>query len=107
MENKENTTVISAYLPPVKALTPEDLNLFNRPTEQTIVDRDLNAKHQNWHSLVTNIKGRTLFKHQQEHRSKYIIAAPEEPTHYLTMGTPDILVQLATNYTFQTSSKTS
>lgn len=83
--------MISSYLPPSKALIPEDLNVLSRTTNQIIVEGDLNAKHQKWHFLVSNVKGRILFNHQQNHRSKYIITAPTEPTHYAKTGTPDIL----------------
>lgn len=83
--------MISAYTPPSRPLLVEDLNICTTTTKQTIIGDDLNAKHSNWHPRTTNVKGRFLHKHQQEHKSKYRVVAPNEPTHYAPTGTPDVL----------------
>lgn len=80
---------ISAYHPPQRRLCECDLDAVLDSDSPTIIAGDLNAKHTDWNSRSTNTKGRVLQKYADD--KDIVIMGPDEPTHFATCGTSDVL----------------
>lgn len=97
-------TFVSAYRPPNRAFTVNDLdNLFNQ-VGPMFVGGDLNAKNTLWGCRVSNAQGRILSNHIN--RNLITVHAPNEPTHFSSHHTSDTLDMAFTknfHYNVQTS----
>lgn len=88
--NKGPITLHAAYSPPNSNIEETDLDTAFCTQQATILAGDLNAKHHNWNSKITNSKGRQL-KTLAE-RKLITIDAPTDDTHIHTpTGTSDVL----------------
>nr|CAD7265644.1 unnamed protein product [Timema shepardi] len=84
------------YKPPTKTLLEHDLNAII-DSNTIFVAGDLNSKHPNWNSRLTNLVRRTLNEHAD--RNDYLIVGPGEPTYYPSnpLHRPDIIDVVLTN----------
>lgn len=82
--------IYSVYLPPGDLLnTAELINLFST-THATIAAGDLNAKHTEWNSTKSNVRGNRLKSFAEA--NQIIVTAPNEPTHvHEPTGSTDVL----------------
>jgi retron-type reverse transcriptase/endonuclease/exonuclease/phosphatase family metal-dependent hydrolase len=88
--------MIAAYCPPSNRLTTGDLNTLFPITKgkgtsppPTVLAGDLNAKHTEWNSCISNTKGNTLKRWAED--KEISILAPDGPTRFNSDGTGDIL----------------
>ncbi|GJQ82631.1 hypothetical protein Trydic_g9937 [Trypoxylus dichotomus] len=82
--------ICSAYLPPRKDMTEEDLDQIFGTNNSTVLMGDLNAKHPSWNAKVTNSKGLALQQLAQD--GGFLVLGPDEPIHIHTpTGTMDVL----------------
>lgn len=87
--NKKFYTIVSAYCPPKTNFNNEEIDQLLGLHDYVIVMGDLNAKHTLWGCRTTNATGRTLLQYLDTH--DVLLHAPTTPTHYGTVGAPDIL----------------
>ena len=80
--------VIAVYCRPGVKFNQEDFKRLLDSPHPTIIGGDLNAKHNNWNSRVTNTRGRAL--DLLSRKIGFTVAGPTEPTHY-SGGLGDIL----------------
>ena len=80
---------VSAYNPPNKRILDTDLDSLLIDNIPTIIAGDLNSKHPNWNSRVTNTNGKILNSYI-ELNTNCIAAGPFTPTHF-SHNRPDIL----------------
>lgn len=86
------TRLSSVYKKPTELLQINDIRLLLDTPGNTIIAGDLNAKHNSWNSLTSNVAGNILDQYIQS-RNDISIAAPTSPTHYPQnhLHRPDIL----------------
>lgn len=96
--------LIGGYLPPTGTLDKDELLKVLDTKQPTILAGDLNAKHVDWHSKVTNAKGRTL--RDISDNNNLVVIAPRDPTHIGFYGTDvldiAILKDIRQHWTLQT-----
>lgn len=83
--------IISSYAQPKTKFTPVDFDaILQQDNLPLIVIGDLNAKHRDWNSRVTNARGKALRDYAINNFLNTI--APVTPTHYHHLGyRPDVL----------------
>lgn len=94
----------AVYCPPQKLLLDDDLNALLDTRQSVVVAGDLNAKHNLWNSRVCNRNGKILFQYVAGR--DIAVIGPLEPTHYGTIGRPDVLdiaIMSNTPYQYQIS----
>lgn len=85
-----NLRLISVYKQPQTDLNTADLDSIFSDQIPTILAGDLNCKHPDWNSRITNKNGRLLQNHCSN--SHYSIVGPDTPTIYPFNSTrPDVL----------------
>lgn len=88
LANNQELTLIAVYNPSQRNIQAQDMDKL-LTNKQIMIAGDLNAKNRNWHNRTTNRNGRLL---QAIAETKNItIDGPEEPTHYATNGTADMI----------------
>nr|CAD7572090.1 unnamed protein product [Timema californicum] len=92
----ESILFAAIYKPPTKTLLEHDLNTIT-DSDTIFLAGDLNSKHTNWNSRLTNRDGRTFNEHAE--RNNYIVVGPGELTFYPSnpLHRPDIIDVVLTN----------
>jgi hypothetical protein len=75
----ETLTIGAVYTPPSRPLLAQDLTILTQ-CSQHIFAGDYNAKHQMWHSRLTNARGGTLYDHNLQ--CNYDVIGRNTPTHF-------------------------
>jgi hypothetical protein len=76
----ETLTVEAVYAPPSRPLLVQELTTLTQCSQHFIFAGGYNAKHQLWHSRLTNTRGRTLYHHALQ--SNYEIIGPHTSTYF-------------------------
>ncbi|GFX42375.1 probable RNA-directed DNA polymerase from transposon X-element [Trichonephila clavipes] len=80
-QNDQPVTIVSAYRPPRKPFTEQDLHRIFRNQGYVLVAGDLNAKHASWSPHTQqNTPGNIIRRFCD--RTGYSLAAPPEPTYF-------------------------
>ncbi|GFY63747.1 RNA-directed DNA polymerase from mobile element jockey [Trichonephila inaurata madagascariensis] len=78
-QNDQPVTIVSAYRPPRKPITVQDLHQIFRNQGYVLVASDLNAKHASWSPLtLQNTSGNIIRRFCDS--TEYSLNAPPEPT---------------------------
>ncbi|GFS95018.1 putative RNA-directed DNA polymerase from transposon X-element [Trichonephila clavipes] len=80
-QNDQPVTIVSAYRPPRKPISDQDLHRIFRNQGYVLVAGDLNAKHVSWSPLTQQNVAGTLIRRFCD-RTGYSFIAPPEPTHF-------------------------
>ncbi|GFT76726.1 RNA-directed DNA polymerase from mobile element jockey [Trichonephila clavipes] len=80
-QNDQPVTIVSAYRPPRKSISEQDLHQIFRNQGYILVAGDLNAKHASWSPHTQqNVAGNLIRRFCD--RTGYSLAAPPEPTYF-------------------------
>ncbi|XP_017780954.1 PREDICTED: RNA-directed DNA polymerase from mobile element jockey-like [Nicrophorus vespilloides] len=89
LEGGGSIHLYAVYNPPARVLPVDDLEALLRTNQPVIIAGDLNSKHPAWNSRATNRNGKLL--HGLQNTNNILVVGPDEPTHYGTVGRPDVL----------------